>query len=47
VYRDKRRWRALQRRAMAQDHSWESSARAYVDVYKSARRERASIGEWP
>jgi starch synthase len=47
VYRDKRRWRALQRRAMAQDHSWESSARAYVDVYKAARRERASIGEWP
>jgi starch synthase len=47
TYRDKRRWRALQRRAMAQDHSWESSARAYVDLYKAARRERSSIGEWP
>ena len=47
AYRDKRRWRALQRRAMAQDHSWESSARAYVEVYKAARRERAPISQWP
>jgi starch synthase len=47
AYRDKRRWRALQRRGMARDHSWEASARVYVDVYKAARRERASIGQWP
>ncbi|HSB90907.1 MAG TPA: glycogen/starch synthase [Anaerolineales bacterium] len=47
AYRDKRRWRALQRRGMALDHSWEASARVYVDVYKAARRERASIGQWP
>jgi starch synthase len=47
TFRDKRRWRALQRRAMARDHSWERSARAYVDLFKAARRERASIGEWP
>jgi glycogen synthase len=32
---------------MAQDHSWDSSARAYVELYKAARRERDSIGEWP
>jgi starch synthase len=47
TYRDKRRWRALQRRAMAADHSWESSARQYIELFKAARRERASIGEWP
>ncbi|HET7010645.1 MAG TPA: glycogen/starch synthase [Anaerolineales bacterium] len=47
THSDKRRWRALQRRAMARDHSWESSARQYVDLYRSAKRERASIGEWP
>ena len=47
TYGDKRRWRALQRRAMARDHSQESSARVYAEVFKSAKRERASIGEWP
>lgn len=47
AYHDKRRWRALQRRAMARDHSWEASARAYVEVYRAARRERDTIGEWP
>jgi starch synthase len=34
-YRD--RWRATQRRAMAQDFSWASAARKYVDLYARAQ----------
>ena len=30
-------WRQLQRTGMRQDHSWDSSARAYVKVYERAR----------
>ena len=30
-------WRRLQRAGMQQDHSWDSSARAYVKVYERAR----------
>jgi starch synthase len=30
-------WRRLQRTGMQQDHSWDSSARAYVKVYERAR----------
>ena len=35
VYRDKRRWRGLQRRGMKQDFSWERSAREYWALYKT------------
>ncbi len=34
VYRDPQAWRSLQRRAMAEDHSWERSAGAYADFYR-------------
>jgi starch synthase len=34
VYRDKRRWRGLQRRGMKEDFSWERSAREYWSLYK-------------
>jgi len=34
VYRDKRRWRGLQRRGMKEDFSWERSAREYLALYK-------------
>ncbi len=34
-YYHKNEWRALQKRAMACDFSWEKSARKYVDIYKS------------
>jgi starch synthase len=37
VYRDRDAWRRLQRAGMQRDHSWESSARAYVSVYERAR----------
>ena len=39
------RWRKLQRTGMAQDFSWDRSAREYVKLYESARgRPRAYIG---
>ena len=34
LYRDKDRWAALQRSAMASDPSWDGSAREYVKVYR-------------
>ena len=34
VFRDKRRWRGLQRRGMRKDFSWERSARKYWQLYK-------------
>jgi starch synthase len=37
VYRQRDVWRRLQRTGMQQDHSWDSSARAYVQVYERAR----------
>ncbi|MCF7801425.1 MAG: glycogen synthase [Candidatus Marinimicrobia bacterium] len=34
VFRDKQAWQTLMRNAMAQDFSWEKSARAYLDIYR-------------
>ncbi|MCS6965058.1 MAG: glycogen synthase [Thermoflexus sp.] len=36
LYRNPAAWRAVQRRAMAQDFSWAASARAYEDLYRRA-----------
>jgi starch synthase len=36
LYKNTRRWKAIQRRAMAEDHSWDVSAREYVKVYEGA-----------
>jgi starch synthase len=36
LFRDKRRWRALQRTGMAEDHSWDRSAAEYVKIYDRA-----------
>ena len=33
------RWRAMQRRGMRQDHSWDASAREYVKVYRALTAE--------
>jgi starch synthase len=41
VFRDARKWRALQVAGMRQDHSWDRSAREYVKIYERA----ASKGE--
>ena len=34
--KDARAWKALMRRAMEKDFSWERSARSYVELYRSA-----------
>ncbi|HLZ62764.1 MAG TPA: glycogen synthase GlgA [Ktedonosporobacter sp.] len=36
VFRFKNIWRTLQQRGMVADHSWETSAMRYVDVYRNA-----------
>jgi len=35
VYSDRERWRKIQRAGMAQDFSWENSARKYLELYQS------------
>jgi starch synthase len=37
LYQNKTVWTSLMRRGMAADHSWETSAREYVKVYRRAR----------
>ncbi len=49
VYRSAERWQGLQRRAMAQDLSWDASAQRYVSAYREAvdraqRRAAATAG---
>ena len=36
VYKDKKAWPSLQKRAMAEDFSWESSAKRYLKLYEFA-----------
>jgi starch synthase len=38
VYRDPATWRRLMLQGMAEDHSWTTSAREYVKVYRKARQ---------
>jgi starch synthase len=38
LYADPKKWRALQRAGMKQDHSWDRSAREYVKIYERAAR---------
>ena len=38
LYHDKRAWLALMQQGMAADHSWETSAREYVKVYRRAKQ---------
>ncbi len=40
AFADRRRWHAMQRRAMAADFSWDSSAREYAALYRSAVEDR-------
>ena len=37
VFPQRDAWRRLQQAGMRQDHSWDSSARAYVKIYERAR----------
>src|SRR5262249_30222449 len=43
VFKDERAWRALQLAGMAQDHSWDRSAREYVKIYERAIAQRAAV----
>ncbi len=38
AFRDQQKWRVLMRNGMAQDYSWDASARDYVRVYERARQ---------
>jgi len=38
AFRDRARWQVLMRNGMAQDYSWDASARDYVRVYERARQ---------
>jgi starch synthase len=42
TFKDERTWRALQLAGMAQDHSWDRSAREYVKIYERAMAQRAA-----
>jgi len=35
AFADAARWQAIARRGMAEDHSWDASARQYVKVYEA------------
>jgi starch synthase len=43
AFKDERGWRALQLAGMAQDHSWDRSAREYVKIYERAMAQRAAV----
>ena len=49
LYQKRELWLALQRRGMAQDFSWERSARQYLELYKTLaarrRKRRAPMGD--
>ena len=44
TYRDPQAWRALMRRGMARDSSWEPSARRYVEVYRDVAAHKRAAG---
>jgi starch synthase len=41
TFADRETWTGLMRQGMREDHSWKTSAREYVKVYRRARREAA------
>jgi len=41
VYRQREVWTRLMRQGLGQDHSWDTSAREYVKVYRRARHQAA------
>jgi starch synthase len=41
LFSDRARWKALQAKAMRQDHSWHRSAREYVKIYERAAKQTA------
>jgi len=48
LFRDSRKWIEIQKRAMAQDFSWDRSARQYIEVYeKTLMAKRSELGTGP
>jgi starch synthase len=45
AFQDRRRWRALQRAGMKEDHSWDRSAREYVRIYERAAQAAHAEGD--
>jgi starch synthase len=43
VYADRELWRALMLNGMRADHSWNASARHYIEVYERLARRGASV----
>jgi len=39
LYQDREAWEGLMRQGMTEDHSWETSAKEYVKVYRRARQQ--------
>ncbi len=46
LFADRRHWRLLQAAAMRQDHSWDRSAREYVNMYERAIGTGPAVGDW-
>jgi starch synthase len=46
LYRDKAAWLPLVERGMRADHSWQTSAREYVKVYRRARQLASARGSY-
>ena len=44
AYRNPKRWKTLQQRALRQDHSWDVSAREYVKVYRGIENGKDTDG---
>jgi len=40
AFRDRRKWRALQKAGMARDFSWDRSAKEYVKIYDRVLKQR-------
>jgi starch synthase len=44
LYENRPVWESLMRQGMTEDHSWETSAKEYVKVYRRARLDAHSLG---
>ncbi len=43
MYNDKKAWKGIMKRGMTTDFSWESSARHYLELYKTAKNRHAEL----
>ena len=47
LLKDPRKWVEIQKRAMAQDFSWDRSARQYVEVYENVLAAKKALATRP